>query len=114
MSNYRDARRVESDARWTFGRFLPLFLIVIVVLAAIGFGLRSAGVIGGTIVEREVFENSYQRSAALEAEIANNEAVLAEIERKLANQNLDSDTRANLEAQASAARIRIQTARGQQ
>ena len=43
-----------------------------------------------------------------------NEATLAEIRMKLSNPNLDSDTRFNLEAQASAARLRIATIKGPQ
>ena len=115
MSSYRDdARKVEKDARWTFGKFLPLALLVIIVLAAVGFGLRSMGMLGGTIVERKVFEHSYQRSESIKSQIAVDEASLAEIERKLMNPNLDSDTRYNLEAQAAAARIRINAARARQ
>lgn len=115
MSNYRDEmRHVHSQSRWTVWKFGPLLIGTIVVLAAVGFGLRSLGYWGGTVVERKVFENSYQRSESLKAEIATNEAVLTEIERKLANTNLDADTRANLEAQASAARIRIETAKRKQ
>lgn len=72
------------------------------------------GLIGGTVVERKVFENSFQHSEALNSQIATDEAVVAEIERKLINPNLDADTKHNLEAQAAAARIRISTARGKQ
>jgi hypothetical protein len=113
MNEYRnEARQVAKDARWTFWRFLPLFLIVVVVLSGVGFGLNSLGLIGKTAVEREVFEQSYQRSESIKAEIAMNEATLVEIERKLSNPNLDENTRHNLEAQASAARLRIATAKG--
>lgn len=105
---------MAKEASWTFWRFLPLFVVVVVVLSAIGFGLRSAGVIGGTVVEREVFERSYQRSEALRAQIAADEAVLAEIQRQMSNPELDAGTRHNLDAQAAAARVRISTARGKQ
>lgn len=115
MSEYRnDARVVAKEARWTFWRFLPLILGAMVVLAMVGFGLRSAGLIGGTIVERKVFEQSYQRSEAFKARIATDEAVMAEIEGQLKNPKLDDGTRFNLEAQLSAARVRIATAKGQQ
>lgn len=115
MSGYRDdARVVAKEARWTFFRFMPLVLGAIVFLAVVGFGLRSFGLIGGTMVEREVFEQSYQRSEAIKSQIAIDEANLAEIQRKLANPNLDENTRYNLEAQASAARMRIAAAKGKQ
>lgn len=115
MNDYRsDARRVAKESSWTFWRFLPIFIIVVVVLSLLGFGLNALGLFGKTVVERKVFENSYQRSSSIAAQIATDEAVLAEIERKLTNPSLDANTRINLEAQASAARIRIATAEGAQ
>lgn len=115
MDEYRsEVNVVAKEAGWTVRRFLPLFLGVVLILAILGFGLNSLGLLGRTVVEREVFENSYQRSEALKSQIALDEATLAEINRKLANSNLDADTRANLEAQASAARVRLATAKGKQ
>ena len=115
MSEYRkEMNQVAKDTSWTFWRFLPITIVIIGILALLGFGLRSAGLFGDTIVERKVFENSYQRSEALKSQIAGDEAVLVEIERKLSNTTLDENTRTNLEAQASAARIRIATAKSKQ
>ncbi len=113
MSEYRnEAREAIREGTWTFWYIFPRALLAIVVMAVIGFGLNSLGLIGKTAVEREVFEQSYQRSESIKAEIAMNEATLVEIERKLSNPNLDENTRHNLEAQASAARLRIATAKG--
>ena len=115
QKSYRDeAGHVAREAGWTVRRFLPLFLGVVAVLGITGFTLNSLGLLGRTVVEREVFEHSYQRSEALKSQIATDEATLAEIERKLGNPDLDANTRTNLEAQAAAARIRIQTARSKQ
>lgn len=115
MTDYRnDANEFVKEGLWSFFKILPLFLIVVVVLFAVGFGLKSLGLIGGTIVEREVFEQSYQRTAAIKAKIATDKAIIAEIERKLSNLSLDENTRINLEAQMSAARVRIAIARGNQ
>ena len=115
MNEYRnEARQVAKESAWTFWRFLPLFLVVVAILSAVGFGTRSLGLWGGTIVERRVFEESYQRSEALKSQIATDEAVITEITGKLQNPNLDENTRFNLNAQASAARIRISTARSKQ
>lgn len=114
MSYRDDARRVHKEARWTVWKFMLLFLGLVVFLSVVGFGLRSAGLLGGTVVERKVFENSYQRSESLKSQIAQDEAVLAEIDRKLENTTLEQSTIINLEAQAAAARIRIATAKGQQ
>lgn len=115
MSKYRDeVREVMKEGHWTFWKVLPLFLVVVTVVLIIGFVFRGAGLIGSTAVEREVFEQSYQRSAALKAQIATDEAVLAEISRQLSTQDLDQETRNNLEAQAAAVRVRIHTARAKQ
>ena len=115
MNEYRnEARQVAKESAWTFWRFLPLFLVVVAILSAVGFGTRSLGLWGGTIVERRVFEESYQRSEALKSQIATDKAVIAEITGKLQNPNLDENPRFNLNAQASAARIRISTARSKQ
>ena len=114
MTYREDAKAFRKEAKWTFWSFLPLTLIVVVVLFVVGFGLKSLGFWGGTVVERKVFEQSYQRSEALKAQIATDEASIAEIEAKLTNPNLDEDTRYNLEAQLSAARIRIETTRRKQ
>lgn len=112
MSYREGAREVHKEARWTFWKFLPLIIAILVVLGGLGVAMRSAGLLGSTIVERKVFENSYQRSESLKAQIANDEAVLTEIERNLARPDLDSETRGALEAQAAAARVRLSTAKG--
>ena len=114
MSYREDAREIKRESNWTFWQFLPLFLVVIVIISAVGFGLKSIGLIGSTVVEREVFERSYQRSAAIQERIAVDEAQLAEINRQLMNSTLDEGTRVNLEAQKSAINVRIATAKGLQ
>lgn len=115
MSGYRtEASKVAKDANWTIIRFAPTVLILVIGLSALGFVTHSLGLWGKTVVERKVYEASYQRSEALKSQIATDEAVVAEIQRQLANPSLDEDTRHNLEAQAAAARIRIATARSKQ
>lgn len=106
--NYKDE---VKEVGWAFRRILGWVVLAAVVLGAVGFGLNSLGVFGHTFVERKVFEQSYQRSEALKSRIATDEAALAEIEAQLRNPNLDADTRANLEAQAAAARVRLRAAR---
>lgn len=99
------------------GEFFKWFfvsLIALVIMSAVGFAMSSAGLLGRTVVERKVYENSYQRSESLKSQIAADQAALSEIQMKLNNHGLDEQTRINLEAQASAARIRIQTAKGKQ
>jgi hypothetical protein len=95
-------------------RVLPLLVGIVVVVGALTLGLRFLGAWGDTAIERHQFENSYQRKEAIKAQIANDEAVLAEINRKLQNPHLDPNTRANLEAHAAATRIRLSTTRKKQ
>ena len=112
---YRDeARHVIREGHWTFWKAVPLVMLAVIALSAVGFGLQSLGLFGRTVVERKVFEQSYQKQAAVRSQIATDEAVLAEIDRKLLNPDLDAGTRHSLEAQASACRIRIATARKEQ
>ena len=115
MNKYRkEANEFRSEANWTLWKFLPLTLTIIVIISVVGFGLKTLGVIGETVVERKVFEQSYQRSEALKSQIAVDEATLAEITHLLTNPNLDANTRIALEAQASAARIRLTTTKRKQ
>ena len=112
MSNYRDEVRTGlKGVRWTFFRGMPLFLLVVVFLALLGFALNSLGLFGRTVVERKVFENSFQYAEAKKSEKAAFKAELAEINRRLTNGDLDKSTRNNLEAHASALRIQLSTAR---
>jgi len=114
MGYREEASTVHTEARWTFWKFLPLFVVIVVILAGFGFGLKSLGIFGSTVVERKVFENSYQRSEALISQIAVGEAQLVEIEGQLRNPNLDENTRFNLQAQKSAINVRLTTARSKQ
>lgn len=90
---------------WFYG--LVLLIATIGVLTVVGWGLH----IGGVAVEREVFEQSYQRSEAHKAEIATYEAQLAELDIQLADPDLDAHTRKNLQAQKSAITVRLNAAK---
>jgi len=97
-----------------FGKWWMWISGLLLITGLITSIINYAGIFATTVVERKVFENSYQRSEALKSQIATDEAVIAEIEQKLRNPNLDENTRFNLKAQASAARLRISTARRKQ
>ena len=73
-------------------------------------GLRATGMIGGTYLERKVFEQSYQKQAGDQERLDTFQAQLAEIDTRLAGQ-LDDATRNGLQAQRSAINIQIQTVR---
>lgn len=82
-------------------------------VSVLGFATHACGLWGNTYVERKVFEESYQRSESFKSRIATDQAVLVEIEAMLANPNISANSRANLQAQARAARVRINSAKAQ-
>ena len=92
---------------------LTIIAILVTFVCTLGFALHSCGVFGETLVNRKVFENSYQRVSALKSRIAVDEATLASINVQLRSAELDPATRTNLEAQKAAILIRIRAAKGQ-
>lgn len=102
---------MEAEKKYFAGWWLWILLLIVVSFPVL-FGMRSCGLIGGTILERKVFENSYQYTEARKTEMLTYQAQLAEIEGKLLNPDLDPSTRTNLEAQASAIRIQLNVVQG--
>ncbi len=88
-----------------------MWVLLLLVISTVVFGaLNYVGLIGKTVVERKVFENSFQYSEARKAEVATFEAQLAEINHRLSG-NINADARNMLESQASALRIHLSVAR---
>lgn len=109
MSDFHNMREERREARrwWFWG-------IGLIAAAAIIFTtLNYAGVFGGTVVERVVFEESYQRSAGLERQIATYNAQIAELEGQLINPNLDDAAKANINSQLAALRIQLKAAKAE-
>jgi biopolymer transport protein ExbB/TolQ len=104
---------IDKDKREVGGWWM--WVLFLIVISGIVFGgLRYAGLVGQTFVERKVFENSYQYSAAQKARIATFQAQLSEIDTRLMSTDLDDATRANLEATRSGIKIQLTTARNLQ
>lgn len=100
-----NSEKKEFGKWWMW--ILGLFVISMIVLVV----LSNIGVFTHTVVERKVFENSYQYSEARKQEIATYEAQLAQVDRKLSDPQLDSKTRADLEAQKASINILLDTAK---
>lgn len=90
---------------------IGIFIVLGFVSFGIGLFTKSATKVVDTVVENEVYERSFQNQAGKREKIAIEEANLAEIEMRLSNPSLDEETKNNLEAQRSAARIRLQIAK---
>ena len=103
-----DKDKKEFGKWWMW--ILLLGIITIIVLSFLSY----FGIVGRTIIERKVFENSFQYSESVKSSIATFEAQLSEIDHKLSSTTLDAETRTNLEAQASAIRIQLSVARSKQ
>jgi len=103
---------MDSDKK-EFGKWWMWVLLFVVISVIVLSFLSYAGMIGRTVVERKVFEESYQRSESYKSQIATYEAQLAEISSKLSG-SLDKSTRQNLKAQASSIRVMLNSARRMQ
>jgi hypothetical protein len=84
-----------------------VFLVLIVVLSATGIFGRIVNV----VVEREVFERSYQYQEGKNAQIAKYEAEIASLKVKLRSPNLSVTMRSDMEAQLAALEIQLRAAR---
>jgi len=89
---------------WVF--FLVLFVVTGAVLGATGV----VGRIVNVVVEREVFERSFQYQESKSEQIATYRAQMAELEAKLTNPELSASTKSDIKAQLSAIRIQLNSA----
>jgi len=95
---------VKDDEKKFLGKWWVWITFLIIGTGVVFTGLRWAGLIGTTIVERIIFENSYQKTSADKKAKNIYSAQLAEIEYRL-NGELDDSVRSDLEAQASMLRV---------
>jgi len=104
MARFKEEKKdANSWIRWV------LFWVIL-----LGVGATAAGYMGlytGTVVERVVFKESYQRSSAFEAKIAGYEAQLTEINLQLRDTTLSPSARKNLKTSAAGLRVQLNTAK---
>lgn len=101
---------IDSDKRY-FGSWWLWTLFLICITVVVLWLLGSVGLIGHTVVERKVFENSQQYTEARKTEILTFEAQLTEINQRLMSTTLSQEQKDNLEAQAAAIRVQLNVAR---
>jgi len=95
---------VDSEKK-EFGKWW-MWIVFLMVGTVIVFGcLNAFGIIGKTVIERKVFENSYQKHEADKEARTTYDASLALLRSKLNNPNLDVGTRAEIQAQIDAITI---------
>lgn len=94
-----DSEKKEYGAWWMW----ILFLIIIstIILACLNY----AGILGHTIVERKIFENSYQKRSADEDALTTYDAQLSVLQRRLRQEGLTQDDRDDIQAQIDAINI---------
>lgn len=100
-----DSEKKEFTNWWALG--IGLLLVTIVLFTILGY----ARVYSRTVVERKVFENSYQYKSGQRTKEAVYEAQLEEIRHKLSRSDLNNVQRNNLEAQESMIRIQLSASR---
>ena len=92
-----------------FGRWWVWVLLLIVISLIVLSLLRAGGLIGQTVLERVVFEQSFQKQAGDNAKLSVFKAQEASIQVQLRRSDLSQSQRADFEAQLAAIRIQIQS-----
>ena len=95
---------MEAEKKYFAGWWFWL-LLLIVLTGIILFGLNSVGLIGKTVVERKVFENSYQKKAADEDAISAYDAQISILKRRLRSTDLSASEKAEIQAQIDSINI---------
>ena len=94
---------MESEKKYLGGWWMLILLLI--VLSSVIFGvLNMAGLIGKTVVERVVFEQSFQYSEGMKQRAAVLEANIAEIDMLIATGQGDQE---QLLAQKSVLRVQL-------
>ena len=104
MSDYRvAARTVRREAWWTLWQFWTLLVVGILIVVAIGWGLKRAGIIGMNI-DREVVQQSQQYVESKQAKLQNTYSEYMDLETRRAEASLAgaTDVEAALKAQKGA------------
>ena len=101
-----------SEKRFVGGWWMWILLLVVVTVV-VGGVLRSLGMIGGTILERKVYENSFQYSESRKSELAMWNAELANIQSLLSSPDISKEQRNTLMARQRFLKMQIANANRQ-
>lgn len=95
---------MKSEKKY-FAGWWVLVVILLIGTVIVLTGLNYLGIIGKTVVERKVFENSYQKHEADKTAITTYDAQLAQLRAKLSSPNLDEGTKSEIRAQIDSINI---------
>lgn len=97
---------IDTEKR-DFGKWW-IWILVLFIVSIVALGLtRAGGLVFWTAVEREVFEQSYQRSAAQEARFNTLNAELIQAETLLRSNTLTETQEADARAQIAGIRAQL-------
>ena len=89
-----------------------VFVMFFVIITSIVFGIMGYfGKFTNTVVERKIYENSYQYSQGKKEEIATLEAQIEVLEEKLLNPKLNNETKREIRNQITALEARLRAAK---
>ena len=95
---------MEAEKKIVGGWWMWILFLVGITMIVLSVG-RYLGIWGTTVVERKVFEESYQKQSADEDALATFSAEVSILQAKLNNPDLTVADRAEIQAQIDAIRI---------
>lgn len=93
----------------TIIEFLPVILMVVMMLGVILALLDQKGLLRIPVLDGLALESTNERKEDIKTQIANDEAMINEIEGQLMSPNLDENIRSKLHERANAVQMRIKT-----
>jgi len=89
---------MEKEKKY-FGGWWVWVVFLLLCTAVVFVGISYFGIIGKTVIERKVFEQSYQKKAADSDALSIYDAQIAVLQRRLNNSSLTTGERAEIQGQ---------------
>lgn len=102
---------LDKDKKEFGGWWLYILFLVIISVVALAV-LSYTGKVGGTFIERKVFEQSYQRNEGLKSQMLTWQAQLAQINSKLMYAEPGTQDYINLSSQKAMLEVQIAQTEG--
>ena len=95
---------MEEEKKYV-GSWWVWIVFLMIITGIVVWGLSAVGIIGQTVVEREVFKRSYQKKAADEDALSTYDAQIAVLARRLRSMNITEQERNEIQAQIDSINI---------